>query len=217
MWRHGVLLGILATTLLIGCGRSERQAREQALLRQREAAAQQLAAAQERQQEALEQAEQARLRRQEAEREVQDLDRKLAQEKQRLAELEQQQEKERQALAQVQKELANAAARAEQLRQEILKREGKVAAPAPTSRRAIRGTIKEVQDSGKFVLSMGRDAGLKQGDTLEVFRLKPKPQYLGKIVVVELKADEAIARKGDGLFKDTLRAGDEVSTSILDE
>lgn len=87
---------------------------------------------------------------------------------------------------------------------------------AKDTRPTIRGTIKEVQESGRIVVSMGSDAGLKEGDTLEVFRLKPKPMYLGQIKVVELKGTEAVARKW-GTVKDTIRAGDEAATRILDD
>jgi myosin heavy subunit len=91
------------------------------------------------------------------------------------------------------------------------------ALPVETDARPkIEGKVKEVQDSGSIILSIGSEAGLKKGDTLEVYRLKPKPLYLGQIVITELKAKEAIARqiRKRPSGGEPICAGDEVSTRI---
>jgi hypothetical protein len=37
------------------------------------------------------------------------------------------------------------------------------------------------------------DSGLKVGHTLELFRLSPRPQYLGMVRITDVRAKEAVA------------------------
>lgn len=80
--------------------------------------------------------------------------------------------------------------------------------------RNLRGVIKRVEPgSGLLVISLGLDAGLQKGHTLEVFRLKPRPAYLGMIRILDVRATEAVAeavRKGPM----TIEPGDEVASQI---
>jgi chromosome segregation ATPase len=102
----------------------------------------------------------------------------------------------------------------QKLDQDLARLQGKAGRPPEKdSRPPIQGKVKEVQQTGSIILSIGSDAGLKKGDKLEVYRLKPKPLYLGQIEITELKATEAVARR-IGMLRDTVRAGDEASTQI---
>jgi DNA repair exonuclease SbcCD ATPase subunit len=76
---------------------------------------------------------------------------------------------------------------------------GPVKNPAPGGKNppaaAVEGTIKRVDAaSNLLVLSLGSDAGLAKGHTLEVYRLQPTPKYLGTIRVVEVTPTEAVAQ-----------------------
>jgi hypothetical protein len=60
----------------------------------------------------------------------------------------------------------------------------------------IEGKIQAVDQSDPALveLSVGADAGLKKGHTLEVFRFYPIPSYLGVIRIVEVTPRNAVAR-----------------------
>jgi hypothetical protein len=76
----------------------------------------------------------------------------------------------------------------------------------------VEGVIKAVDDkSGIVTISIGSDAGLAKGHTLEVYRLNPKPTYLGTVTLLEVTASEAV---GKPQGKEKLQAGDKVAGSI---
>jgi hypothetical protein len=81
----------------------------------------------------------------------------------------------------------------------------------------LRGTIRRVdKDNGLVVISLGTDAGLAKGHTLEVYRLDP-PMYLGRVRVIEVRAHEAIAKPIHGLpggRQPAFKEGDEVTSSL---
>jgi hypothetical protein len=54
----------------------------------------------------------------------------------------------------------------------------------------VEGLVTEVKD-GKIRISIGSDAGLVKGHTLEVFRTSPNAKYLGRLRVVKVEAKEA--------------------------
>jgi hypothetical protein len=58
----------------------------------------------------------------------------------------------------------------------------------------IEGEVKEVDPSGLLTISVGSDAGLEKGHTLEVFRLQPAAKYLGTVRVVDVSADKAVVK-----------------------
>jgi len=112
-------------------------------------------------------------------------------------------------------ETAKLEQRLKELRAELDKLKG-TPPPEKEARPKIDGTVKEVQESGAIIVSVGSQAGLNKGDTMEVFRFKPTPVYLGRIEITEVKAKEAVARqigkRRSGV--DPIRAGDEVSTRL---
>jgi hypothetical protein len=76
----------------------------------------------------------------------------------------------------------------------------------------VEGMIKEVDDkSGIVTISIGSDAGLAKGHTLEVYRLHPKPVYLGTVTILEVTASEAVAK---AQAKDKIQVGDKVAGNI---
>ncbi len=62
-------------------------------------------------------------------------------------------------------------------------------------------------------VSIGSDAGLEKGHTLDVFRLKPTPQYLGQIRLTDVRANEAVGVPVDRL-KYPVQKGDFVSNDV---
>jgi hypothetical protein len=59
----------------------------------------------------------------------------------------------------------------------------------------ITGVIKAVSEKDNFVtINLGSDSDLSRDNTLEVYRDKPKPTYVGIIRIVEVRPSEAVAR-----------------------
>jgi hypothetical protein len=78
----------------------------------------------------------------------------------------------------------------------------------------VEGLVKSVDEkSGLIGLSVGSDAGLEKGHTLEVYRLKPSPKYLGQVEVVDVTPTQAVA-KPVGKPKEALQVGDSVSGGL---
>jgi chromosome segregation ATPase len=79
----------------------------------------------------------------------------------------------------------------------------------------VQGLIKALDpQSGLVTLSIGSDAGLSKGNTLEVFRLKPEAAYLGQIEILAVRPDESVA-KPLVRTRGALQVGDRVASSIL--
>lgn len=76
----------------------------------------------------------------------------------------------------------------------------------------INGLIKTADPSGLVTITVGSDAGLAKGNTLDVYRLKPA-KYLGTIRLIEVTATQAV---GQPLGRMTAppRAGDHVASEI---
>ena len=59
----------------------------------------------------------------------------------------------------------------------------------------IEGFVKRDADaSGLVLISIGSDAGIPKGHTLEVFRLSPQAKYLGRIKVIEVRPYESVGQ-----------------------
>jgi hypothetical protein len=81
--------------------------------------------------------------------------------------------------------------------------------PPPQS---VDGVVTEL--SGDFMrISIGSDAGLEKGHTLDVYRLKPTPQYLGQIRLTDVRADQAVGVPVDRL-KYPAKKGDLVAADV---
>jgi hypothetical protein len=79
--------------------------------------------------------------------------------------------------------------------------------------RGVEGLVKKVE--GKLLtISVGSDAGLARGHTLEVFRLGEKPRYLGRVRVMEVTATAAVCQVV-GKMADRVAVGDQVSSRVV--
>jgi hypothetical protein len=81
----------------------------------------------------------------------------------------------------------------------------------------VKGAITKIdqKDGPLVVISVGSDAGLAPSHTLEVYRLKPTPQYLGMVRVMEVSPTSAVARLvGPRQPRTPLQVGDEVTSRI---
>lgn len=81
----------------------------------------------------------------------------------------------------------------------------------------VEGLIKAADPGGLVTITIGSDAGLTRGHTLEVFRLAAIPsqsKYLGTIRILEVNATEAV---GQPVIKPAmpLQKGDRVASRIL--
>ncbi len=79
----------------------------------------------------------------------------------------------------------------------------------------IEGVVKAVDPKHDLVtISAGSDDGLSKGHTLEVFRTKPAPRYLGTVRILDIRPKEAVGR----LIRkphEPVQVGDRVSSKIF--
>jgi hypothetical protein len=82
----------------------------------------------------------------------------------------------------------------------------------------VHGRISQVGSNGLVLISLGSDAGLAKGMTLEVYRLNTQApelsKYLGRIKINEVTATGAVAQPW-GKLSGPLQVGDQVSSQIL--
>ena len=82
----------------------------------------------------------------------------------------------------------------------------------------VEGLVKNTDPSGLMTLTIGSDAGLAKGHTLELFRLNPamptQSKYLGTVRILEADAHQAVAQPISRL-KGAPQAGDRVASQIL--
>jgi hypothetical protein len=79
----------------------------------------------------------------------------------------------------------------------------------------VEGLVKAIDpESGYVTLTIGSDAGLSKGNTLEAFRLKPEPAYLGTVEILAVQPDQAVA-KPVARVRGTIQVGDRVSSTIV--
>jgi hypothetical protein len=85
-------------------------------------------------------------------------------------------------------------------------------------REDVHGRISQVGSNGLVLISLGSDAGLAKGNTLEVYRLNTQApelsKYLGKIKITEVTATGAVAQPV-GKPLGPMQVGDQVSSQIL--
>lgn len=105
-------------------------------------------------------------------------------------------------------------------RLQALLKEGKAAAapdkPNPP-RALVKGKVTKVEAEADLVeVNVGEDHGLKAGHTLEVYRLSPKPEFLGTIRLVQVTPQRSVGRLvlSNPLKKATIKVGDDVSSRL---
>jgi hypothetical protein len=82
----------------------------------------------------------------------------------------------------------------------------------------VKGKVLKIDATDKTLVtvSLGRDMGVNAGHTLEVFRLKPNPLYLGRILILDAQNQTAVGRlmKRPGAPPPALEVGDEVASQL---
>jgi hypothetical protein len=84
--------------------------------------------------------------------------------------------------------------------------------PAATGRERVEGRVRKV-DGRLMALSVGADAGLNKGDTLEVYRPDKPPKYLGRVRVIEVRPKESVAQ-AVGKMADEVKEGDRAASRL---
>jgi len=80
----------------------------------------------------------------------------------------------------------------------------------------VEGLIKRVDPTNRRVeISIGSNDGLVDGHELYLFRVKPRPEYLGKILIVAVDPNQAVGRVVGNTFQGKkIKEGDIVSSTI---
>lgn len=81
----------------------------------------------------------------------------------------------------------------------------------------IEGLVRQASADGLVTITIGSDAGLSKGHTLEVFRLSSVPhqsKYLGTIRILEVTPTQAVGQP-TGRMAAPMQPGDKVASSIL--
>ena len=79
----------------------------------------------------------------------------------------------------------------------------------------LEGVVKATDaQTGYITISIGSDSGLSKGDTLEVYRLRPDPAYLGIVEVIAVRADQAVAKPASRV-RSVIQVGDRVSSNVV--
>jgi hypothetical protein len=83
----------------------------------------------------------------------------------------------------------------------------------------VRGSVTGiVRDKGLVEVSIGSDDGVNENHTLEVYRLRPKPEYLGTIKILDAHHHKAVGRllkTPAGIRHSAIVKGDEVASKIM--
>jgi hypothetical protein len=84
----------------------------------------------------------------------------------------------------------------------------------------VRGVVTGViKNRGLIEISLGSDEGVEKDNTLEVYRLKPKPQYLGTLRILQSREHKAVGvmlKPEGGRRRCQVAKGDEVASTIMD-
>lgn len=78
------------------------------------------------------------------------------------------------------------------------------------------GEVKQTEPTNrKVVITIGSDDGLRVGHELYLFREKPRPEYIGKITIISVDADQAVGRVVGATYQGKkIKEGDIVSSTI---
>jgi phage shock protein A len=78
------------------------------------------------------------------------------------------------------------------------------------------GEVKRIDPTNRLLeLTIGSDDGLVVGHQLYIFRVKPRPEYIGKVVIVTIDPDQSVAKVIGNTFQGKkIKEGDIVSSTI---
>ena len=78
------------------------------------------------------------------------------------------------------------------------------------------GEVKRVDPTNRLLeLTIGSDDGLVVGHQLYIFRVKPRPEYIGKVAIVTIDPDQSVAKVIGNTFQGKkIKEGDIVSSTI---
>lgn len=80
----------------------------------------------------------------------------------------------------------------------------------------VKGIVTSIDAKSDLVtISIGSDAGLSKGNSLQVYRLAPEPKYLGELLIVDANHHEAVGRLRPPQRTALLQRGDTVASSIM--
>jgi hypothetical protein len=80
----------------------------------------------------------------------------------------------------------------------------------------VQGVVLETDTKhGLITISIGTDAGVVKGNTLEVYRFKPRPEYVGTVTVIDANPHEAVARPITPLRAGPVQKDDIVASRIM--
>jgi beta-lactamase regulating signal transducer with metallopeptidase domain len=79
----------------------------------------------------------------------------------------------------------------------------------------VEGTVTETDAKSDLVtVSIGSESGVTRGNTLLVYRLKPRPEYVGTLSVIDSQPKEAVARLIKPLRAGPVKKGDIVTSRV---
>ena len=80
----------------------------------------------------------------------------------------------------------------------------------------VKGTITKVDATERLVeIDLGKVAGIAKGHHLEVYRVKPRAEYLGRIRILEVYEEKSVGRLETRLAKNqVLQVGDSVASQL---
>src|SRR5262249_46630354 len=84
--------------------------------------------------------------------------------------------------------------------------------PPPVS---VKGDVIEVDDSsGWMTVNVGSEDGLAKEHTLEVYRLKPRPMYVGMLRIYEARLHDAVGKLSGPGGRGRVQIGDTVASEL---
>ena len=104
---------------------------------------------------------------------------------------------------------------------EVLRTHGLEANPALYAKHppaGIRGSVTEVRERGVIEISIGSDSGLSKGHQLDIVRNREgRSSYIGKIEIMSVAADRAVAQVMPEFRRGVVQRGDEVTYIEVNE
>jgi hypothetical protein len=77
----------------------------------------------------------------------------------------------------------------------------------------VEGVVKKIDQTGLVTISIGSDAGLAKGHTLEIYRLNPA-KYLGTVRILEVNPSESVGRLDSKATLAPVQVGDRAASRI---